>query len=161
MAQPLRRYPLFLALLVLAPMGLMAQSAGQGIMFGSWKLIVARSDFGGGPKLMAMTTKVASDTAALIQFSVDQTLESGLAVSYSFKGAADGKAYPLTGSSSVYSYSEEPGRVHETQKDSDGTLTNGDFTVSATGKVGTWLYTITSPDGTVVRQKLVFAHLAN
>src|SRR5271166_4333055 len=93
--------PLFLALLVLAPLGLVAQSTGQGIMFGNWKLLVAKSDFGGGPRLMAMTTKVASDTAVLIQFSVDQTLASGLAVSFSFKGAADGKAYPLTGSSSV------------------------------------------------------------
>ncbi len=155
-----RRLSLFLVLLV-APMGLQAQLAGQGILFGNWKLVVAKSDFGSGPKLMAMTIKVASDTAALIQFSVDQTMESGMTVSYSFKGAADGKAYPLTGSSSVYSYSEEPGTVHETQKDTDGTLTKGDFTVSASGKVGTWLYIVTNPDGTVVKQKLVFSRIAN
>jgi hypothetical protein len=154
-------YPLVLVLLVLAPLGLEAQSASQGIMFGNWKLVVAKSDFGKGPKLMGMTTKVSSDTAALVQFSVDQTTESGMAVSYSFKGAADGKAYPLTGSSSVYSYSEDPGTVHETQRDTDGTLTKGDFTLSASGKVGTWLYIITNPDGTVVKQKLVFARIVN
>jgi hypothetical protein len=153
-----RQCLLFLTVFVLAPVGLIAQAAGQGIMFGNWKLVVAKSDFGGGPKLMAMTTKVDSDTPALIQFSVDQTTESGFAVSYSFKGAADGKPYPLTGSSSIYSYTEEAGTVHETQKDTDGTITKGDFTVSANGKTGTWLYTITSPDGSVVKQKLVFVH---
>jgi hypothetical protein len=50
--------------------------------------------------------------------------------------------------------------VHETQRDPDGTITKGDFTVSANHKIGTWLYTITSPDGTVVKQKLIFEHTA-
>ena len=145
-----------LALLALFSGALLAQTAGQGIMFGSWKLNVAKSDFGGGTKLMSMTTKVDSDTPDLIQFSVNQTTADGFDVSYSYKGAADGKEYPVVGSSSVYSYSEEPGVVHETQKDTDGTITKGDFTVSANGKVGTWLYTITNPDGSVVKQKLVF-----
>ncbi|MGD0733085.1 MAG: hypothetical protein ABR956_17610, partial [Terracidiphilus sp.] len=85
---------------------------------------------------------------------------SGFSFSYSFKGAADGKEYPITGSTSVYSYTQEPGVVHETQKDSDGTITKGDFTVSAKGKLGIWNYTITNPDGTVVTQKLVFDHIA-
>ena len=127
-------------------------------MFGNWKLNVAKSDFGTGSKLMSMTIKVDSDTADLIQFSVNQTTSDGFDVTYSYKGAADGKEYPIVGSSSVYSYAEEKGVVHETQKDTDGTLTKGDFTVSANGKVGTWLYTITNPDGSVVKQKLVFDH---
>jgi len=154
------RILIVLALVALASATAWAQTAGQGIMFGNWKMNVAKSNFGGGPKLMAMTVKVTSDTPELIQFSVDQTTESGFAVSYGFKGAADGKEYPLTGSSSVYSYTEEPGVVHETQKDADGTITKGDFTVSANGKVGTWIYTVTNPDGTVVKQKLVFDHTA-
>jgi hypothetical protein len=149
-----------LAFLTLVPVGLLGQAADQGIMFGNWKLNVAKSSFGGGPKLMEMTVKVISDTPQLIQFAVDQTLASGFAVSYSFKGAADGKEYPIINSSSIFSYTEEPGVVHETQKDPDGTITKGDFTVSAKGKVGTWNYTITSPDGTVVTQKLVFDHTA-
>ena len=182
---------LILAPLLLAPAAICAQSPPQGILFGNWTLNVHKSTFGTGQKLMAMTVKVTSDTPALIQFSVDQTTESGFNVSYSFKGAPDGKPYPLTGSSSVYSYTEEPGVVHETQKDTDGTLTKGDFTVSAntpapakpaatsktkpgakttvssetqasakaeTGPIGTWLYTITNPDGSIVQQKLVFNH---
>jgi hypothetical protein len=149
-----------LALLALAPGALFAQASGQGIMFGNWKLNVAKSNFGGGPKLLAMAVKVASDTPELIQFAVDQTTESGFAVSYSFKGAADGKDCPITGSSSVYSYTEEPGVVHETQKDADGTVTKGDFTVSANGKVGTWIYSVTNPDGTVIHSKLIFDHTA-
>jgi hypothetical protein len=154
------RLLLVLSFLVLAPAALLAQATGQGIMFGNWKLNLAKSNFGDGPKLLAMTVKVTSDTPQLIQFSVEQTVASGFAVSYSYKGAADGKEYPIVGSSSVYSYTEEPGVVHETQKDADGTITKGDFTVSPNGKVGTWLYTITSPDGTVAKQKLVFDRTA-
>jgi hypothetical protein len=149
-----------LAFAALAPFALIAQANGQGIMAGSWKLNVAKSNFGGGTKLMGMVIKVTSDTPELIQFSVDQTTESGFAVSYSYKGAADGKEYPIIGSSSVYSYTEEPGVVHETQKDADGTITKGDFAVSTNGKVGTWNYTVTNPDGSVVKSKLIFDHSA-
>ena len=164
----LSRRWLVLALIVLAsgalilelPVRLSAQATGNGLMAGNWKLNVAKSNFGGGSRLMAMTIKVASDTPELIQFSVDQTTESGFAVSYSYKGAADGKDYPIVGSSSVYSYTEEPGIVHETQKDADGTVTKGDFTVSANGKVGTWIYSVTNPDGTVVKSRLIFDHSA-
>jgi hypothetical protein len=145
-----------LALLALAPVALSAQATGQGILFGTWKLNAAKSDFGTGTKLMAMTIKVDSDTPDLIQFSVNQTTADGFDVTYSYKGAADGKEYPIVGSSSVYSYTQETDVVHETQKDSDGTLTQGDFSLSAKGKIGTWLYTITNPDGSVVKQKLVF-----
>jgi hypothetical protein len=168
-----------LAMLALAPGALIAQTAGQGIMFGTWKLNVDKSDFGAGFKLMAMSIKVTSDTPELIQFSVEETTGNGFNVSYSFKGAADGKDYPIIGSSSIYSYTEEPGVVHETQKDTDGTITKGDFTVTeittpapksptttkgvkavvrpgVKSTVGTWLYTITNPDGSVVKQKLVF-----
>ncbi len=141
--------------LALAPVSLVAQTT-QGILFGEWKLNVAKSNFGDGPKLMAMTLKVTSDTADLIQFEVSQTAGNGFSVTYSYKGAADGKEYPITGSSSVYSYTQEAGVVHETQKDSDGTVTKGDFTVSGNGKIGTWDYTITNPDGSVVKQKLIF-----
>jgi hypothetical protein len=148
------------ALVILAPVALLAQADGQGIMLGNWKLIVAKSDFGSGPKLMAMTVKVTSDTPELIQFSVDEATGAGFQAAYSFKGAADGKEYPIAGSATVYSYTEEPGVVHETQRDPDGTITKGDFTVSANHKIGTWLYTITSPDGTVVKQKLIFEHTA-
>jgi len=153
-----KHFSIVLALIAVAPGAIMAQAAGQGIMFGTWTLNVTKCNFGGGPKLMAMTVKVASDTPQLIQYTVDQTTESGFAVTYGFKGAPDGKDYPLTGSSSIYSYTEEPGVVHETQKDTDGTLTKGDFTVSANGKVGTWNYTITNPDGSTLKQKLIFDH---
>jgi hypothetical protein len=148
------------ALVVLAPVALLAQAGTQGIMLGNWKLIAAKCDFGSGPKIMAMTVKVSSDTPELIQFSVDETTGTGFQVSYSFKGAADGKEYPIAGSATVYSYTEEPGVVHETQRDPDGTITKGDFTVSANHKIGTWLYTITAPDGTVVKQKLIYEHTA-
>jgi hypothetical protein len=146
------------ALFTLSMSALIGQTAAQGILFGTWKLNVAKSDFGTGSKLMSMVLKVTSDKPDDIEFSVDQTTADGFQCSYSYKGAADGKEYPIIGSSSVYSYTEETGVVHETQKDTDGTITKGDFTVSTNGKVGTWMYTITNPDGSVVKQKLVFDH---
>lgn len=154
----------FLGILVLAtvfPVAMVAQ-ASQGLMFGQWKLNVAKSDFGDGPKMMAMSINVTSDTADLIQFEVTATMQNGFNVSYSYKGAADGKEYPIVGSASLYSYTEEPGVVHETQKDPDGTLTRGDLTVTVVKgkKVGTWNYTITNPDGTVAKQKLIFDQAA-
>lgn len=147
-----------MAFFTLSMSALVAQTAAQGILFGTWKLNVVKSDFGTGSKLMSMVLKVTSDKSDNIEFSVDQTTADGFSVSYSYKGAADGKEYPINGSSSVYSYTEETGVVHETQKDTDGTITKGDFTVSANGKVGTWMYIITNPDGSVIKQKLVFDH---
>ena len=149
-----------LALIAAVPAALVAQTGSQGIVFGNWKLNVAKRDFGSGPRLMAMAVKVTSDTAELIQFAVNQASGNGFQAEYSYKGAADGKPYPIQGSATVYSFTEEPGKVHETQRDPDGTLTTGDFTVNARGRLGTWLYTITSPDGTVVKQKLIFDHTA-
>jgi hypothetical protein len=32
--------------------------------------------------------------------------------------------------------------------------------VSANGKVGTWIYSVTNPDGTVIHSKLIFDHTA-
>ena len=156
---PLRFFTV-LSFLVFVPVALIPQATVQGIMFGNWTLNVAKCNFGSGPRLMAMTVKVVSDTPELIQFSVIQTVQNGLQVTYGFKGAADGKEYQLIGSSSIYSYTEEPGVVHETQRDADGTITKGDFTVSPNGTVGTWIYTITNPDKTTVTQKLVFNHAA-
>lgn len=150
----------FLGSVLFVSLGLTTLSAqtSQGLLFGQWKLNVAKSDFGEGPKLMAMLLKVTSDTADSIQYEVNATAGNGFAFSYSFKGAPDGKEYPIIGSASVYSYTEGPGVVHEIQKDTDGTITKGDLTVSANGKVGTWDYVITNPDGTVVKQKLIFDH---
>ena len=102
MEKPSWRMGIVLALLALAPCAFLAQTAGQGIMLGEWKLNVAKSQFGTGLKLREMAVKVVSDTPDLIQYSVDMTTESGFAVSYSFKGPADGKEYQLTGSAELY-----------------------------------------------------------
>jgi hypothetical protein len=127
---------------------------------GAWKLNAAKSDFGDGTKMRDMTLKVTTATPDLVEFSASATYDSGMQGTYSFKGAADGKDYPLTGSASTYSYHEENGALIETQKDPDGTVTKGTWSVSANGKEGIWMYTITNPDASVSHQKLVFIRTA-
>ncbi|HVJ08256.1 MAG TPA: hypothetical protein VM554_07715 [Acidisarcina sp.] len=147
---------LSLILCTLIPCIAHAQGTKQGTMVGNWKLNVAKSDFGDGPKLQSMLVNVTSDAPDSIVFSVTETAESGMTFTYKYKGAADGKDYPADGTSTTYAYTEEGGVVAETQKDTDGTITKGTFTLSPNGKVGTWIYTITDPQGGVIHTKLVY-----
>jgi len=132
----------------------------SGLMVGEWKLLPLKSDFGGGQKLMGMEAKVSHDGADGIEYTISVTYESGMHADYTFNGLPDGKNYSIEGGATLYSYTEESGVVHETQRDPDGTVTKGDFTVSANGKLGTWKYTVTNPDGAVIHQRLVFARTA-
>lgn len=144
-------------LLALAFPGLtQAQTAKQGPMFGTWKLNLAKSDYGDNAKPQSMVVTVESDTPELVKFSVQMTGPTGMMFSYSYKGAADGKDYPAVGTASTYSYTEQDGVVTETEKDEDGTVTKGTFALSPNGKVGTWSYTVTDPQGNVSHEKLVY-----
>lgn len=134
---------------------LQAQAAKQGPMLGTWKLNVAKSDFGENPKPISMLVTVESDTPELVQFSVTMTVAMGT-YSYTYKGAADGKDYPAVGTASTYAYTEENGVVTETEKDADGTVLKGTFTLSANGHVGTWSYAVTDSAGNVTHEKLVY-----
>ena len=123
---------------------------------GTWKYNAAKSKITGNYPIKSQTDVREATPDGGAKVTRTGQLTDGTPSNYSFSHNFDGKEYPVVGSSSVYSYSEEPGVVHETQKDADGTITKGDFTVSAKGNVGTWLYTITNPDGSVIKQKLVF-----
>ena len=144
--------------------GLTADAAAPAVhqfpMLGGWKLNLVKSNFGEGAMLRDMVVKVTSANTELIVFTTTATYESGMEGTYSFKGPADGKDHPLTGSASTYCYSEENGVLTETQKDADGTVTKGTWFISANGKEGTWTYTVTNPDASIVHQKLVFTKQA-
>lgn len=145
-----------LLLAVIFPGVARTQATKQGPMLGKWKLNLAKSDFGENPKPQSMIVTVESDTPELIKFSVQMTAPTGMAFSYSYQGAADGKDYPATGTSSTYAYTEQDGVVTETEKDSDGTVIKGTFALSPNGKIGTWTYTVTDPQGNVTHEKLVY-----
>jgi hypothetical protein len=136
-----------------------AATAHAYTFLGSWKLNVAKSNFGDGSILLAMTVKVTSATSDLIEYTATATYGTGSQGTYSFKGPVDGKEHPLTGSASLYSYSDDNGVLVETQKDPDGTLTKGTWALAPNGKEGTWTYTITNPDASIVHQKLVFTRV--
>jgi hypothetical protein len=137
-----------------------SQSGQQGPMLGSWNLNLTKSNFGTGPKLGGMQVQVSSDTPALVKWSTTMTAANGMAFTYTFEAAADGKDHAAAGTSTTFAYTEDSGKVTETQKDTDGTVTVGTFAVSPSGKTGTWSYTITDPQGNVVHQTLVFDRVA-
>lgn len=149
----------FVLLAMIFPGIARAQNTQQGPMFGTWKLNLAKSDFGENSKPQSMVVTVESDMPELIKFSVQMTAPTGMTFSYSYKGAADGKDYPAVGTSSTYAYTEQDGVVTETEKDSDGTVTKGTFALSANGKIGTWTYTVTDPQGGITHEKLVYDKL--
>lgn len=153
-------FVLLIAISVLTANVAWAQAAQQGPMFGSWKLNVAKSNFGTGTKLGGMVMQVTSDTAVLVKWSTTMTAANGMQFSYSFEGAPDGKDHAAQGTATTYAYSEDGTTVKETQKDTDGTVTVGTFTVAPNGKTGIWTYAITDPQGTVVNQTLVFDRVA-
>ena len=142
--------------LALLPAIAIAQTSSSGPMVGKWKLNLAKSDFGEGSKPQGMLVEVTSDTPEAVVFNVTETAENGMMFTYKFKGPADGKEHPAEGTSTLYAYTEEGGVVTETQKDTDGTITKGTFALSPNGKVGTWTYTITDPQGAVTHTKLVY-----
>ena len=142
--------------LALLPAIAVAQTSTSGPMVGKWKLNLTKSDFGESSKPQGMLVEVTSDTPEAVAFNVTETAENGMMFTYKFKGTADGKEHPAEGTSTLYAYTEEGGVVTETQKDTDGTITKGTFALSANGKVGTWTYTITDPQGAVTHTKLVY-----
>ena len=142
--------------LALLPAIAIAQTSSSGPMVGKWKLNLAKSDFGEGSKPQGMLVEVTSDTPEAVAFNVTETAENGMMFTYKFKGPADGKEHPAEGISTLYAYTEEGGVVTETQKDTDGTITKGTFALSANGKIGTWTYTITDPQGAVTHTKQVY-----
>jgi len=123
-------------------------------------LNLAKSNFGGGPKLGGMVVQVTSDTPALVKWSTTMTAANGMEFTYTYEAAADGKDHAAQGTSTTYAYAEDGKTVTETQKDTDGTVTVGTFAVSPSGKAGTWTYKITDPQGNVVSQTLVFDRVA-
>lgn len=133
-----------------------SQATQQGPMVGSWKLNLAKSNFGSGPKLGAMQVQVTTDTPAAVKWSTTMTAANGMSFTYSYEAAPDGKDHAAQGTTTTFAYTEEGGTVTETQRDTDGTVTVGTFTVSPSGKTGTWNYTITDPQGNVAHQTLVF-----
>ncbi len=134
-----------------------AAPAGTLPILGVWNLVAAKSDFGGGAALRSMVFKVTAASPDKIEYTVVATYESGTQGTWGFSGPADGKLYKLSGSESSYGYTMDAGVLTETQKDPDGTVTKGVWSLSKNGKEGTWTYTVTNPDGSLDHQKLVFA----
>ncbi len=154
-----RRCFLTLALCLTA---VVAFAQSPGIMVGDWKLNVKLSNFGASaataPK--AIELKVATDTPELVASETIYTAANGMEFSWKFSGPADGKDHPADGTSTTFAYTHDADSVTEIQKDTDGTLTKGVFTVSPNHKTGTWNYTITDPQGAVTVQKLVFDRIS-
>ena len=123
-------------------------------MTGKWKLNLAKSDFASGPKPGGVVIDVTSSSPEMVKWSTVYTAANGMSFTMNFAAPADGKDHPAEGTATTYAYTLDGSGITEVQKDTDGTVTTGTFTIK--GKTGTWNYTIKDPQGTETHQVQVF-----
>ena len=87
---------LVLAVLTLVPVNAFAQTnATKASFVGTWKIDLAKSDFGPGPAPKAVTLTILKDTPELTSWRVDMVNAKGESRSYSWNGPQDGSLHPL------------------------------------------------------------------
>jgi len=128
---------------------------------GTWKLDVARSDFGGSPAPKSLTLTILKDTVEATSYQVSVVDDKDQSMSYSWTGPMDGTMHPVKGPNGE-ELAQESLRV-----DSDGALLRhgveaggGSFdsraTMSDDGNTITDVVTMTSKDGQASKSTAVF-----
>ena len=136
-----------------------AQSSAAGApLLGKWKLNVAKSDFGSSPKPGGTILDVTSASPDMVKWTTTFTASNGMSFTMTYAAPADGKDHAAEGTATTYAYTLAGPSVTEIQKDPDGTVTTGTFTVK--GKTGIWTYTIKDPQGNETHQTEVFDRVA-
>lgn len=131
--------------------------AADNPMMGTWKLNDAKSKLDpNGPK---NRTVVYSAAGEKMKITVDGVDAKGKALRSEWTGAADGKDYPVTGSSGedTRAYKKIDERTLEfTSKKGGKVTTSGKVVVSADGKTRTVTHSGTSPDGKKFSSTVVY-----
>ena len=126
------------------------QGAGAVNTTGTWKLNVAKSDYGKRPKPKEATVTIEHKERSL-KYTVTGTDGEGKPLNIQFTGAIDGKEYPLIGSPIVANISVK--RINDRTTESVGrsadgkVVENATVTVSADGKTFTRTAKVTLPEG--------------
>ena len=124
------------------------QGAGAVNLTGTWKLNVAKSDYGKRPKPKEATIEHKEPS---LKYTVTGTDGEGKPLNIQFAGAIDGKEYPLIGSPIVANISVK--RINDRTTESVGRSADGKVvenvtvTASADGKTFTRTGKLTLPEG--------------
>jgi len=134
-------------MLMLCVVGVVVSFAADNPNMGTWKLNEAKSKFAPGSPMNTMVVYEAAGD--MVKVTTDGT-SSGAPIHTEWTGKFDGKAYPVTGDSSVdtRAYKKVNDRTLDlTNKKGDKVTTTGRIVVSADGKSRTVTTTRTDSDG--------------
>jgi len=132
---------------------------------GTWKLDVARSDFGSNPAPKSLTLTILKDAVESTSYQVTVVDDKDQSISYSWTGPMDGSMHPVKGPNGE-ELAQESLRV-----DADGALLrhgveaggasfDGRATLSDDGNTITDVVTMTSKDGQTSKSTSVFVRSA-
>ncbi|HEY4009580.1 MAG TPA: hypothetical protein VGM11_05475 [Acidobacteriaceae bacterium] len=119
----------------------------------TWKLNIAASDFGGGPKPASVTTTLFANTDNNLRWRHSETNSQGTTTG-SWTGARDGKLRPVSGIKGEKFSMQHDGTFHIDE--ADGTTVDGTIIGADDGKTYTETATIKTKDGQEHHEKLVF-----
>lgn len=91
----MRKFVVLISFLILVPL---AHGAGCDSTVGTWKLNLAKSNFGKVRKPKAATLFIADDRDRSLKFTYVEVASDGKVFKMSYAGAYDGKQYPVRGS---------------------------------------------------------------
>jgi hypothetical protein len=152
---PTRIAFLLLALFAAGP----AIRAADDPMLGSWKLNIAKSNFGAGPAIQAETNQVEPYGGNGIKLTAQITRADGTKVTESYAGTFDGKEFSVGGDPNVdaaYLKRIDAHTMERINKKAGKPTTTMKYVVSKDGKTKTVTITGSTAQGQPVNTVLVF-----
>jgi hypothetical protein len=120
----------------------------------SWRLNLAKTDFGGGPKVKSDEFTMTQDTAAMVSWTETSVDGDGNKTETSFGAPEDGQMHPVRGVAGQRASVSPEGKLQI--KMADGSLHEMQESLSADGKQAIYTGTVTTKDGKTFHQKWVF-----
>jgi hypothetical protein len=112
-------------LLTAAAVGLLLAISARGqekhSAVGTWKVDIAKSDFGSDPKPKSITVVILKDTPEMLSWRVRGMDKQGRVFAYSWKGPEDGSMHP------VMQNGKELGKQSAKREDDGSMLRHGEF----------------------------------
>lgn len=120
----------------------------------SWRINLARSDFGGGPTLKSDEFTISEDSAAMVSWTETMVDGDGNKTQTSYGAPEDGGMHPVRGAAGERAGMSPEGRLRI--KLADGTMEDMQESLSVDGKQVIYTGTVTKKDGKTFHQKWVF-----
>lgn len=154
---------LVLATLTLVSVHALAQTnASKASAVGTWKVDIAKSDFGSEPAPKAITLTIMEDTADKSSWRVDVTDPKGQSMSYSWSGPKDGSLQPVKGAKGEtvgqegLKMDKDGALLRHGVDNTDGSSFDARAVLSADGNTITDVMTSKSKDGKTSKATAIF-----